>query len=183
MKKKLLLVMMTVLTVSFGTQVIWADNEVGVPTTSIVNGDIESTSDSGTESETEDESSAQEDTEFQLIGISIKLSDDGSTVSITPQFTSNVDNSSIKFRYQIYDLQKLVWTDLLEKNTYDPSCDWNPPILVMGKNMRRQLAMMFRKQSWETLLWIIVARSHGIQQLLCMDQYQIHCRRTLHMNI
>ncbi len=126
MKKKLLLVMMTVLTVSFGTQVIWADNEVGVPTTSIVNGDIESTSDSGTESETEDESSAQEDTEFQLIGISIKLSDDGSTVSITPQFTSNVDNSSIKFRYQIYDLQKLVWTDLLEKNTDDPSCDWNP---------------------------------------------------------
>lgn len=49
---------------------------------------------------------------LKITGLDNKLSTDGKNVTITPKLETNVNASGLKYSYQIYDLESLVWTNL-----------------------------------------------------------------------
>ncbi|WP_230406872.1 L,D-transpeptidase family protein [Blautia liquoris] len=167
MKKKKILIVTIALTMSLGTQVIWADNAPSTYEASGISNSSEEKdkpadgfedpdenkkdevfSDDSLENKTpspENESDSellpqnavqeysntitpedQKKIEFHMRGIDAKLSKDGSNVTVTPQYTSNVDSTHINFRYLIYDLQKLIWTEIPAGESDDSSCVWQP---------------------------------------------------------
>ncbi|MDD3218365.1 MAG: L,D-transpeptidase family protein [Lachnospiraceae bacterium] len=62
---------------------------------------------------------------LKITGLDNKLSTDGKNVTITPKLETNVNASGLKYSYQIYDLESLVWTNL-EMDTTASSCVWTP---------------------------------------------------------
>lgn len=65
-----------------------------------------------------------EEEHLAITGIGTELEENGITVRITPQFTSNLAQGHLLFKYMIYNVSRNEW-QLLEE-TSNTACEWTP---------------------------------------------------------